>query len=58
MVARAAKKVYDQVKTSPAPNTPIIWSEYNATYMNQQEVTDSAFMGRGSPTTFANATAS
>ena len=45
MVARAAKKVYDQVKTSPAPNTPIIWSEYNATYMNQQEVTDSAFMG-------------
>jgi xylan 1,4-beta-xylosidase len=45
MVARAAKKVYDQVKTSAAPNTPIIWSEYNATYMNQQEVTDSAFMG-------------
>ena len=45
MVARAAKKVYDQVKSSAAPNTPIIWSEYNATYMNQVEVTDSAFMG-------------
>jgi len=45
MVARSAKKVYDQVKASAAPNTPIIWSEYNATYMNQQEVTDSAFMG-------------
>ena len=45
MVARAAKKVYEQVKASPAPNTPIIWSEYNATYMTQQEVTDSAFMG-------------
>lgn len=45
MVARAAKKVYDQVKASAAPNTPIIWSEYNATYMTQQEVTDSAFMG-------------
>jgi xylan 1,4-beta-xylosidase len=45
MVARAAKKVYDQVKSSAAPNTPIIWSEYNATYMNQQQVTDSAFMG-------------
>jgi xylan 1,4-beta-xylosidase len=45
MVARSAKKVYDQVKSSPAPDTPIIWSEYNATYMNQQEVTDSAFMG-------------
>jgi xylan 1,4-beta-xylosidase len=45
MVARAAKKVYDQVKASTAPQTPIIWSEYNATYMTQQEVTDSAFMG-------------
>jgi xylan 1,4-beta-xylosidase len=45
MVARSAKKVYDQVKASAAPNTPIIWSEYNATYMNQPEVTDSAFMG-------------
>ncbi len=45
MVARSAKKVFDQVKASSAPETPIIWSEYNATYMNQQEVTDSAFMG-------------
>ena len=45
MVARSEKKVFDQVKASPAPNTPIIWSEFNATYMNQQEVTDSAFMG-------------
>ncbi len=45
MVARAAKKVYDQVKASAAPQTPIIWSEYNATYMTQQAVTDSAFMG-------------
>jgi len=45
MVGRAAKKVYDEVKASAAPNTPIIWSEYNATYMTQQQVTDSAFMG-------------
>ena len=45
MVARSEKKVFDQVKASAAPNTPIIWSEYNATYMNQPEVTDSAFMG-------------
>jgi xylan 1,4-beta-xylosidase len=45
MVARAAKKVHDQVKASAAPDTPIIWSEYNATYMNQPQVTDSAFMG-------------
>ncbi len=45
MVAAAEKKVFDQVKASAAPNTPIIWSEYNATYMNQPQVTDSAFMG-------------
>jgi xylan 1,4-beta-xylosidase len=45
MVGLAVKKVYDQVKASLAPNTPIIWSEYNATYLNQQQVTDSAFMG-------------
>jgi xylan 1,4-beta-xylosidase len=45
MVARAAKKVFDQVRASAAPNAAIIWSEYNATYMNQVEVTDSAFMG-------------
>jgi xylan 1,4-beta-xylosidase len=45
MVARSEKKVFDQVKASPAPNTPIIWSEFNATYMNQPAVTDSAFMG-------------
>ncbi len=45
MVGRAAKKVYDDVKASAAPDTPIIWSEYNATYMTQQQVTDSAFMG-------------
>lgn len=45
MVARAAKKVYDQVKASEAPDTPIFWTEYNASYMNQPEVTDSPFMG-------------
>ncbi len=45
MVAASAKKVHDQVKASGAPDTPIIWSEYNATYMNQTQVTDSAFMG-------------
>jgi xylan 1,4-beta-xylosidase len=45
MVARAAQKVYDQVKHSAAPDTPIFWTEYNATYMNRADTTDSAFMG-------------
>ena len=45
MVARAVRKVYDEVKASPRPDLPIIWSEYNATYMNEVEVTDSAVHG-------------
>ena len=58
MVARSAKKVYDQVKASAAPDTPIIWSEYNATYMTQPQVTDSRSWVPGSRITSANATAS
>ncbi len=45
MVCRAARKVHDQVAASPQPNLPIIWSEYNATYWNEPNVTDSDFMG-------------
>lgn len=45
MVCRAALKVHDQVKASPRPDLPIIWSEYNASYKNELDVTDSVFMG-------------
>lgn len=45
MVARSVKKVFDQVKRSERPNLPIIWSEYNASYMNEPDVTDAPFMG-------------
>jgi xylan 1,4-beta-xylosidase len=45
MVCRAARKVHDQVAASPRPDLPIIWSEYNASYKNEQAVTDSVFMG-------------
>jgi xylan 1,4-beta-xylosidase len=45
MVARAVKKVFEQVKASPRPELPIFWSEYNASYMNEVSVTDSPFMG-------------
>lgn len=45
MVARAVRKVHDQVKRSARPNLPIHWTEYNASYMNELEVTDSPFMG-------------
>jgi len=45
MVYRAVRKVHDQVKASAKPDLPLIFSEYNASYMNEVEVTDSAFMG-------------
>jgi xylan 1,4-beta-xylosidase len=32
------------VEASSRPNLPIIWSEYNASYKNEPEVTDSDFM--------------
>jgi xylan 1,4-beta-xylosidase len=45
MVCRAVKKVHDEIKTSHAPNTPLIWSEFNAAYDNTSAVTDSTYMG-------------
>ncbi len=45
MVWRAVKKVHDQVKASSMPGLPIFFTEYNASYMNEVEVTDSPFMG-------------
>ena len=45
MVCRAVKKVHDQIAASPYPKIPLIWSEFNADYSNQPQVTDSAFMG-------------
>jgi xylan 1,4-beta-xylosidase len=45
MVCRAVKKVHDQIKASTIPTLPLIWSEFNASYMNEPAVTDSAYMG-------------
>ena len=45
MVVLAVKKVHDEVQASPMPKLPIIFSEYNASYMNIRNVTDSSFMG-------------
>ena len=45
MVVRAVKKIHDEVKASARPDLPVFFSEYNASYMNKPEVTDSAFMG-------------
>jgi xylan 1,4-beta-xylosidase len=45
MVCRAVKKVHDQIKSSSMPNLPLIWSEFNASYSNEPDVTDSSYMG-------------
>jgi len=45
MVCRAIRKVHDQVAASPRKDLPIIWSEYNASYKNEPDVTDADFMG-------------
>jgi xylan 1,4-beta-xylosidase len=45
MVARAVKKVFDQVKASARPDLPIHWSEFNASYKSEPDVTDSPFIG-------------
>src|ERR1700691_6609632 len=45
MVCHAVDKVHDQVAQSPLSSLPIIWSEYNASYKNESDVTDAPFMG-------------
>src|SRR5271154_1523801 len=45
MVCRAVSKVHDEIAASPFPNTPLIFSEYNASYSNEPDVTDSVYMG-------------
>jgi xylan 1,4-beta-xylosidase len=45
MVCRAVRKVHNQITTSSLPNLPLIWSEFNASYKNEPEVTDAIYMG-------------
>jgi xylan 1,4-beta-xylosidase len=45
MVCRAVEKVHKQIRASNAPNLPLIWSEFNASYKNEPDVTDAVYMG-------------
>jgi len=45
MVCRAVEKVHRQIKSSQMPNLPLIWSEFNASYKNEPDVTDAVYMG-------------
>jgi len=44
MVCRAVKKVHDQIKASASPSLPLIWSEFNASWKNEPEITDTVMM--------------
>ena len=37
--------MHAQIAASTRPDIPLIWSEFNATYMSQPEITDSVYMG-------------
>jgi xylan 1,4-beta-xylosidase len=45
MVCTAVKKVRDEVSRSARPELPVIFSEYNASYANEPNVTDDVYMG-------------
>ncbi|HEX3660472.1 MAG TPA: glycosyl hydrolase family 39 [Acidobacteriaceae bacterium] len=45
MVCAAVNMVHEEIEHSARPKIPLIWSEFNATYMNQQAITDSIYMG-------------
>ena len=45
MVCRAVEKVHQEIKASPLPALPLIWTEFNASFANFTEVTDAVYMG-------------
>jgi xylan 1,4-beta-xylosidase len=45
MVCRAVEKVHGEIEHSSVPHVPLIWSEFNASYKNEPDVTDSPYMG-------------
>jgi xylan 1,4-beta-xylosidase len=45
MVCRAVQKLHDEIAHSSMPGVPLIVSEFNASYANEPDVTDSIYMG-------------
>jgi xylan 1,4-beta-xylosidase len=45
MVCAAVDKVHKQILASTQPHLPLIWSEFNATYMTESPITDSIYIG-------------
>jgi xylan 1,4-beta-xylosidase len=53
MVCRAVRKIHDEIAASPFPHAPLIFSEYNASYANEPNVTDTVYMGPWLATTIS-----
>lgn len=53
MVCRAVKMVHNEITASPYPKIPLIMSEYNASYANEPDVTDTIYMGPWLATTIS-----
>ena len=53
MVCRAVAKVHDEILKSPYPKMPLLFSEYNASYANEPDVTDTVYMGPWLATTIS-----
>jgi xylan 1,4-beta-xylosidase len=45
VVCRAVAKIHEEIARSGLPAVPLILSEYNASYSNKPEVTDTTYMG-------------
>ncbi len=45
MVVAGVDKVHAEIEASSRPHIPLIYSEFNATYLSQPEITDSTYMG-------------
>jgi len=45
MVPMAVTKVHKEILASPFPHIPLFFSEYNASYANEPNVTDTVYMG-------------
>ena len=45
MVCRTVDKVHGEIEASPTPKLPFIMSEFNASYANLPNVTDTVYMG-------------
>lgn len=53
MVCRSVRKVHEEITASAFPKIPLYFSEYNASYANEPNVTDSIYMGPWLATTIA-----